>query len=227
MEPRAERKTHPSRWSTKPIDTGLNLQHYETIMILSINPDNPQKRLITRVCEVLERGGLIAYPTDTFYGIGCDLMNKKGIQLIHKLKNRPLKQPFSILCDSLKEISLYAQVSNYAYKTMKRCLPGAYTFILEATQLVPKIMLTKRKTIGIRIPDNRICLAMIKTLGRPIISTSAGLDQPYAIEEAFAPHLSLVVDGGPIFPEPSSVISLIGDVPEVIREGKGDIRLFL
>ena len=196
-------------------------------MILSINPDNPQKRLITRVSEVLERGGLIAYPTDTFYGIGCDLMNKKGIQLIHKLKNRPLKQPFSILCDSLKEISLYAKVSNYAYKTMKRCLPGAYTFVLEATQLVPKIMLTKRKTIGIRVPDNRICLAIVKTLGRPIISTSAGLDKPYAIEEAFAPHLSLVVDGGPIFPEPSSVISLIGDVPEVIREGKGDVSLFL
>ncbi len=212
--------------SQKPIDSTGSLGHYDGTMILSINPDNPQKRLIARVCEVLERGGLIAYPTDTFYGIGCDLMNKKGIQLIHKLKNRPLKQPFSILCDSLKEISLYAQVSNYAYKTMKRCLPGPYTFILEASQLVPKIMLTKRKTIGIRVPNSEICLAIVKTLGRPIISTSAGKDEPYAIEEAFSPHLSLIVDGGPIDPEPSSVISLIGDVPEVIREGKGDVSLF-
>jgi tRNA threonylcarbamoyl adenosine modification protein (Sua5/YciO/YrdC/YwlC family) len=217
---------HPACGSTIPIDRTRRIGHYER-MILSINPENPQKRLIARVCEVLERGALIAYPTDTFYGIGCDLMNKKGIQLIHKLKNRPLKQPFSILCDSLKEISLYAQVSNYAYKTMKRCLPGPYTFVLEATQLVPKIMLTKRKTIGIRVPDNTICLAIVRTLGRPIISTSAGKDEPYAIEEAFSPHLSLIVDGGPIHPEPSSVISLIGDVPEVIREGKGDVSLFL
>ncbi len=196
-------------------------------MLLSINSQNPQKRLINRVSEVLDRGGLIAYPTDTFYGIGCDLLNKKGIQLIHKLKNRPLKKPFSILCDSLKEISRYAQVSNYAYKTMKRFLPGPYTFILEATKLVPKIMLTKRKTIGIRIPDNKICLGIVRTLGRPIISTSAGLDDSYSIQETYASYLDIVIDGGVLYPNPSSVISLIGDVPEVIREGKGDVSSFL
>ncbi|MFH1124779.1 MAG: L-threonylcarbamoyladenylate synthase, partial [Pseudomonadota bacterium] len=196
-------------------------------MIISINSENPQKRLINRVAEVLDKGSLIAYPTDTFYGIGCDLMNKKGIQLIHKLKNRPLKQPFSIICDSLKEISRYAQVSNYAYKTMKRLLPGPYTFILEATQLVPKIMLTKRKTIGIRVPDNNICLNIVTTLGRPIISTSAGFDDPYAIQDAFGPHIDIIIDGGVLYPNPSSVISLIGDEPEVIREGKGDVSDFL
>jgi tRNA threonylcarbamoyl adenosine modification protein (Sua5/YciO/YrdC/YwlC family) len=195
-------------------------------MVISVNPQNPQKRLVTKVCEALEQGKIIAYPTDTFYGIGCDLMNKKGIELIYKLKNRPLKQPFSILCDSLKEISLYAKVSNYAYKTMKRCLPGPYTFILEATQLVPKIMMTKRRTVGIRVPDNKICLAIVRTLGRPIISTSAGFDDPISIEEAYRKSLELVVDGGALFPEPSSVISLIDDVPEVIREGKGDVSLF-
>jgi len=195
--------------------------------MISINPQNPQKRLIQRVCDTLDQAGIIAYPTDTFYGIGCDLMNKKGIQMIHKLKNRPLKRPFSIICDSLKEISQYAQVSNYAYKTMKRCLPGPYTFVLEATQLVPKIMLTKRRTIGIRVPDNSICLAIVKTLGRPIITTSAGYDDPFSIEENYAPHLSMVVDGGVVYPEPSSVVSLIGGVPEVIREGKGDVSLFL
>ena len=195
-------------------------------MILSINPDNPQQRLIQRVVDVLEEGGLIAYPTDTFYGIGCDLLNKKGIQQIHRIKNRPLKKPFSVVCDSLKEISKYAKVSNYAYKTMKRLLPGPYTFVLEGTKLVPKIMLTKRKTVGIRVPDNNVCLGIVRTLGRPVISTSAGLDDPYEIEEAYKPFLDVVVDGGPLFPSPSSVVALIEDTPEIIREGKGDVNIF-
>ena len=195
-------------------------------MIFSINPQNPQQRLINRVSEVLDKGGLIAYPTDTFYGIGCDLFNKKGIQLIYKLKNRPLKKPFSIICDSLKEISRYGQVSNYAYKTMKRLLPGPYTFILEGTKLVPKIMLTKRKTVGIRVPDNRICLSIVRTLGRPIISTSAGLDNPHLIQDNFSSHIDIVIDGGVLYPSPSSVISLIDDVPEIIRKGKGDVSDF-
>jgi tRNA threonylcarbamoyl adenosine modification protein (Sua5/YciO/YrdC/YwlC family) len=196
-------------------------------MLMSINPQNPQGRLIKRVSVLLEQGGLIAYPTDTFYGIGCDLFNKKGIQLIHKLKSRPLKKPFSIICDGLKEISRYAQVSNYAYKTMRRLLPGPYTFILEGTKLVPKIMLTKRKTVGIRVPDNKICLEIVRTLGRPIISTSAGFDDPYAIQEAYGSYLDIVIDGGVLYPSPSSVISLIGNVPDIIREGKGDVSSFL
>ena len=195
-------------------------------MLLSINPQNPQKRLIRRVCEAMENNGLIAYPTDTFYGIGCDLYNKKGIRLIHKLKSRPLTKPFSIICDSLKEISRYAQVSNYAYKTMKRLLPGPYTFILEGTKLVPKIMLTKRKTVGIRVPDNRICLEIVRTLGRPIISTSAGYDHPYDIQEAFDHYLDIIIDGDVVYPSPSSVIALIDDVPEIIRMGKGDVNIF-
>jgi tRNA threonylcarbamoyl adenosine modification protein (Sua5/YciO/YrdC/YwlC family) len=196
-------------------------------LVLLINPNNPQQRLINRVSEVLDGGGLIAYPTDTFYGIGCDLYNKKGIQLIYRLKNRPLKKPFSFVCDSLKEISRYALVSNYAYKTMKRLLPGPYTFILEGTRLVPKIMLTKRKTVGIRVPDNKICLSIVRTLGRPIISTSAGYDDPQSIVEAFTSCLDVVIDGGILYPSPSSVVSLIDDIPVVIREGKGDINSFL
>ena len=196
-------------------------------MLLNINPDNPQQRLINKVCEALEDGGLIAYPTDTFYAIGCDLFNKKGMQQLYKIKKSPLKQPFSIICDSLKEISRYAQVSNYAYKTMKRLLPGPYTFILEGTKLVPKLMLTKRKTIGIRIPDNRICQAIVKTLGHPIISTSALLDNPHLIYEAHKTNLNIVIDGGVLYPEPSSVISLIDDNPEIIRRGKGDVTDFI
>ena len=195
-------------------------------LMLSINADNPQQRLINRVCEVLEEGGLIVYPTDTFYGIGCDLFNKRGIQLIYRLKNRPLKKPFSFLCDSLKEVSRYALVSNYAYKTMKRLLPGPYTFILEGTRLVPKIMLTKRKTVGIRVPDNEICLDIIRTFGRPIISTSAVFDDPQSIEEAYGSFLDVIIDGGVLYQSPSSVVSLIDDIPEVIREGKGDVSGF-
>jgi len=194
--------------------------------IFSINPDNPQQRLINRVSDVLENGGLIAYPTDTFYGIGCDLYNRKGIQLIYRLKNRPLKKPFSFVCDGLTEISRYAIVSNYAYKTMKRLLPGPYTFVLEGTRLVPKIMLTKRKTVGIRVPDNNICLGIVKAFGRPIISTSAGYDDPQSIKEAYGSHLDIIIDGGVLFPSPSSVVSLIDNIPEVIREGKGDVSIF-
>ena len=195
-------------------------------LMLSINADNPQQRLINRVCEVLEEGGLIVYPTDTFYGIGCNLFNKRGIQLIYRLKNRPLKKPFSFLCDSLKEVSRYALVSNYAYKTMKRLLPGPYTFILEGTRLVPKIMLTRRKTVGIRVPDNKICLDIIRTFGRPIISTSAVFDDPQSIEEAYGSFLDVIIDGGVLYQSPSSVVSLIDDIPEVIREGKGDVSGF-
>ncbi len=196
-------------------------------LVQNINPDNPQQRLINHVTEVLKSGGLIAYPTDTFYGIGCDLYNKKGIQLIYRLKSRPLIKPFSFVCDSLKEISRYAIVSNYAYKTMKRLLPGPYTFILEGTRLVPKIMLTKRKTVGIRVPDNKICLSIVRTFGRPIISTSAGYDDPQSIKEAYSSYLDIVIDGGTLYPSPSSVVSLINDFPKVIREGKGDVSSFL
>jgi len=194
---------------------------------LSVNPENPQQRHINRVSDVLAQGGLIAYPTDTFYGIGCDLYNKRGIQLIYRLKKRPLTKPFSFICDSLKEISRYAVVSNYAYKTMKRLLPGPYTFILEGTRLVPKIMLTKRKTVGIRVPDNAITLAIVGTFGRPVISTSAGYDDPLEIKDVYGAYLDIVIDGGVFDQNPSSVVSLIDDQPEIIRKGKGDISSFL
>ncbi len=195
-------------------------------VILSINPYNPQPRLIKQVVSILDQGGIIAYPTDTFYGIGCDLYNKKGIQMIYRLKDRPLTKPFSIVIYSLREINRYAVVSNYAYKTMRRLLPGPYTFILKGSRLVPKIMLTKRKTVGIRIPDNKICLELSKMLGRPIISTSAGHEDPQSIKDAYGHCLDIIVDGGFLDQSPSSVISLINNEPEVIREGKGDTSIF-
>lgn len=196
-------------------------------LILSINPDNPQMRLIRRVSDILDEGGVIVYPTDTFYGIGCDLFNKKAIERIYRIKNRPLAKPFSFVCDSLKEISRYALVSNYAYKTMKRLLPGPYTFVLEGTRLVPRIMLTKRKTVGIRVPDNQTCLDIVSTFGRPIISTSAGYEDPYDIKEAHGSQVDVIIDGGMLSQTPSSVVSLINDQPEIIREGKGDVSIFL
>jgi tRNA threonylcarbamoyl adenosine modification protein (Sua5/YciO/YrdC/YwlC family) len=193
-------------------------------MLLSLNPDNPQKRLISKVVQVLDQGGLIIYPTDTFYGIGCDLFNKKSIKQIYQLKRRPLTKPFSFVCANLKDISLYAQVSNNAYRIMKRSLPGPYTFVLEGTRLVPKLMLTKRRTVGIRVPDNKICLAIVKSLGRPIISTSVNLDEPSVIHDTYSSLVEIVIDGGVISHEPSTVVSLIDDNPEVIREGKGEIN---
>ncbi len=201
-------------------------------MIITINPKNPQRRLIRRVVEVLEGGGVIGYPTDTIYGVGCDLFNQEAIRKIHRLKKLEGKKPLSFICSDLKDISRYAYVSNYAYKMMKRLLPGPYTFVLKATKLVPKIAMTKQNTVGIRIPDNKICLALVKELGHPIISTSVykpdeGLfNEPAEIEERFGKQLDLVIDGGVIVAEHSSILDLTGDSPKVIRKGKGDVSLF-
>ncbi len=201
-------------------------------MILAINPQNPQLRLIRKVIEVLEQGGAIGYPTDTVYGVGCDLFNQEAIRKIHRLKKLDGKKPLSFICSDLKDISRYAYVSNYAYKMMKRLLPGPYTFILKATKLVPKIAMTKQNTVGIRIPDNKICLNLVQELGHPIISTSVykpgeGLyNDPAEIEERFAKQLDLVIDGGVIVAEHSSIIDLTDEFPKVIRKGKGDVSLF-
>jgi tRNA threonylcarbamoyl adenosine modification protein (Sua5/YciO/YrdC/YwlC family) len=202
-------------------------------MVLAINPKNPQIRLIRKVVEVLEGGGAIGYPTDTVYGVGCDLFNPEAIRRIHRLKKMEAKKPLSFICSDLKDISRYAFVSNYAYKMMKKLLPGPYTFVLTATKLVPKIAMTKQNTVGIRIPDNKICLNLVKELGHPIISTSVYkpdeslFNDPVEIEERFAKQLDLVIDGGVIVAEHSSIIDLTGEFPKVIRKGKGDVNLFL
>jgi len=202
-------------------------------MIISINPQNPQLRLVKRVIEVLEKGGVIGYPTDTIYGIGCDLFNKEAIEKIYRLKKHNRNKPLSFICSNLKDISRYAYVSNYAYKTMRRLLPGAYTFILEATKVVPKMVMTKQKTVGIRVPDNPICLTLVKELGHPIISTSVYrpdeelYSDPREIDERFGKSLDLVIDGGIIVAEHSSIIDLTDETPRVIRRGKGDVSPFL
>ncbi|MBW2337877.1 MAG: threonylcarbamoyl-AMP synthase [Deltaproteobacteria bacterium] len=201
-------------------------------MLININQQNPQQRLIQKVVDILKSGGVVVYPTDTFYGIGCDIMNKRAIERIYQIKQRNKSKPFSFICSGLKNISHYAKVSNYAYKTMKRLLPGPYTFILEGSKLVPKIMLTKRKTAGIRVPDNPICLALVKGLGNPVITTSATRPDGTIFHDAslvhdyFGNRIDAVVDGSIVPGQPSSVILLIDDIPEVIRKGMGDVSIF-
>ena len=202
-------------------------------MLLSIHSQNPQMRLIHKAVEILRQGGLVIYPTDTVYGLGCSLFNKKGIEKIYDIKKQDRKQPFSFICADLKDISRYAIVSDFAYKTMRRLLPGPYTFVLEASRLVPKIILPKRQTTGIRVPDNAICLALVGELGEPIISTSVKNDKgefigdPREIEETFRRRVDLVIDGGILSSEPSSILSLMEDRVEIIRAGKGDVTAFL
>jgi len=201
-------------------------------MLLNINSQNPQMRLIRKAVEVLRGGGIIIYPTDTVYGLGCDLFNKRGIEKIYEIKKRSKKEPLSFVCADLKDISRYALVSDYAYKTMRRFLPGPYTFILQASRLVPKIILPKRQTTGIRVPDHPICLALVQELGQPIISTSVKtedgelLNDPFLIRETFENRVDLIIDGGVIPAAPSSVISLVDDQIDIIRIGKGDVSAF-
>ncbi|MEK7845458.1 MAG: L-threonylcarbamoyladenylate synthase [Nitrospinota bacterium] len=198
-------------------------------MMIVINRDFPQPRLIKKVVQILNDGSVIAYPTDTIYGIGCDIFNKKGIEKIYQIKKREKNKPLSFICADLSDISQYAIVSNYAYRIMKRCLPGPYTFILEASSKTPKKIMSKRKTVGIRIPDHKICLAIVVELGHPLITTSANisteeeLNNPDDIEDKLGHSLDLIIDGGPLISTPSTIIDLTGDSPMVIREGKGDI----
>ena len=202
--------------------------------MLLINPQNPQPRLIAQVVEALRHGAVICYPTDTVYGIGCDIFNQKAVKRVHQLKRRPNDKPFSFMCSSLKDVSTYCHISNSAYRLMKKNLPGPYTFVLTTMKIVPKIMTSKQKTVGIRVPDNTICRALTEALGNPILTTSASLEEgehpmaeAFELEERLGGLVDIIIDGGPVYSEPSSVISLVGPYPEVIRHGKGDIRQFM
>jgi len=197
-------------------------------MILCINAENPQPRQINRVAECLRQGGVIIYPTDTTYGIGCDIFNRKGVKKIFQIKQRDAKKPFSFICSDLAEISNFAQVSNFAFKIMKRHLPGPYTFVLEATKIVPDSLSTKQKTVGVRIPDNPICQAIVKELGHPLVTTSANISgeetpqDPLLIDTRMGRMVDLVIDGGIAMSEASTVISLLNDEIEILRQGRGD-----
>ena len=196
--------------------------------ILHTNPMNPQTRHIQRVVEALTQGKLVSYPTDTTYGIGCVLLNKRAIEKIYALKNRDRRKPVSILCSDLKELSQYGVISNSAYRFLRRLLPGPYTFILPATPLVPKVMLTPQRMVGARIPDCPIVRDVVEGLGRPLISTSATvedgtvLNDPEEIEKRFRGKIDIVIaEACP--GEPSSIVDLTGDEPVLIRRGLGDL----
>ena len=202
-------------------------------MLISINPDNPHQRHIRQIAEKLRNGAVICYPTDTVYGIGCDIFNQKAIKKIFQIKKRAKHKPFSFMCSSLKNVNDYGHVSNMAYRIMRKALPGPFTFVLPASKLVPKIMITMQKTVGIRVPNNNICLALIEELGNPILTTSAILDndgdplsEAYEFDMLLGNMVDLIIDGGMVFPDPSTIVSFTGDEPEVLRQGKGDISQF-
>jgi tRNA threonylcarbamoyl adenosine modification protein (Sua5/YciO/YrdC/YwlC family) len=202
-------------------------------MIININPNNPQLRLIKQVADKINHGAVICYPTDTGYGIGCGIFNPKAIKQIVQLKKRPPNKPFSFMCYDLTNISKYAHVSNTAYRLLKKNLPGPYTFVLPGTKLVPKVMTTRQKTVGIRVPENQICRSLLEELGTPIINTSIPVkeDAPkpteaYEIDLLIGNRINLIIDGGPVYQDPSSIIDLTGDVPQILRIGKGNVTPF-
>lgn len=197
--------------------------------IVEIDLEHPNPRHLQRAQEILERGGLVAYPTDTYYGIGCDLLSKKAIERLYQLKGRDRRKPLSLLCPDLADVAKYAHVSNFAYRTMKRLTPGAFTFVLEATRAVPDMMMTRQKQVGIRVPDAIIARDLAARLGRPLITTSATDPEGNVLVDAkdikamLGHGLDLILDAGVLLNEPSTVVSLVSDVVEVLREGKGNI----
>ncbi len=203
------------------------MEYYE------LHHESPQLRYINKAVEILRNGGVIIYPTDTVYGIGCDIFNKEALERIFSIKNDNNEKLLSFVCSDLKDISNYAKVSDYAYRTMKHLLPGPYTFILPAAKLVPKKLWSKRKTVGIRMPNHAVTLSLVKELGHPIISTSTTnrkgeiLIDPFEIKNIFNSQVDLMLASGSISGDPSSVIDLSMSEPEVIREGAGDISMFV
>ena len=197
-----------------------------------LHPVTPQQRFIQKAADVIKQGGIIIYPTDTVYGLGCDIFNKEALERLFQIKNDAITKMFSFVCADLKDIAKYAKVSDYAYRTMKHLLPGAYTFVLPAAKDVPKKLWSKRKTVGIRVPNNEVSLAIARAVGNPIISTSVTnrkgevLSEVDEIRAIFNPLVDLMLSVGNLSSQPSSVIDLSNGAPEVIRIGAGDVTLF-
>lgn len=199
-------------------------------MIFVINEQNPQKRLIEKAVEVLKEGGVIIFPTDTVYAYGCDITNKHAIEKIYWIKRIGRNKPLSFMFSDISGISEYARnISDRAFKIMKKAFPGPYTLVFKATRLVPRIAITNQKTIGVRIPDNNIALDLVRALGRPIMSASVNsvsgeyIVEPKDLEKIYRNEVDLVIDAGPKVSQPSTVVDLTEGEPVVIREGKGEI----
>jgi len=202
-------------------------------MLIRIYEENPNQRDILKVVEVLRNGGVIVYPTDTIYGIGCDITQPKAVERVARLKNlKPEKADFSFICHDLSHISDFSKpISNPVFKMMKKNLPGPFTFIIHANSQVPKMFKNRKKSVGVRVPDNNIIREIVRELGNPVMSTSVRDEDeileyttdPELIEEKFGDLIDLVVDGGYGDNIPSTVVDCTGDVPEIIRQGKGEL----
>jgi tRNA threonylcarbamoyl adenosine modification protein (Sua5/YciO/YrdC/YwlC family) len=200
--------------------------------LLHVDPERLKGRHVSRAVEGLRRGGILIYPTDTIYGLGCDITAKGAIDRIRLIKGREVKKPMSIICSGLTDISRYARVSNFAHRVLKRCLPGPYTFVLPAAKVTPRILQSKQKTVGIRVPDHPVPMALVNELGNPIVTTSANrsgwdvLTDPLELESELGHQVDMIMECGQLPVLPSSVISLVGDEVEILREGEGDLSLF-
>jgi len=197
-----------------------------------IHPENPQKRLIKQAVDIIHKGGVIVYPTDSAYALGCHLGDKSALERIKRIRQLDDKHNFTLVCRDLSEIGTYAKVDNRAYRLLKSHTPGPYTFILKATSEVPRrLMHPKRRTIGLRIPENQVALDLMAELGEPIMSTTLilpGEDEPmmdpYEIRDLLQHDVDLVIDGGYCGMEPTTVVNLSEELPEIIREGAGSLE---
>jgi tRNA threonylcarbamoyl adenosine modification protein (Sua5/YciO/YrdC/YwlC family) len=206
-------------------------------MLIKIYPENPNPRAIDQVVQVLRRGGLIIYPTDTVYGLGCDITNHKALEAICRIRNiKPEKANFSFICYDLSHISDYIKpIDNATFRVLKKALPGPFTFILNASGNVPKMLSSNKKTVGIRVPDNNIAREIVKTLGNPILSSSIRDEDdiieystdPELIHEKYEHMVDIVIDGGYGGNVPSTVVDCTSGSFEIIREGKGDLDQYL
>ena len=199
-----------------------------------IHPDNPQQRLIDQAVKIIRDGGVIVYPTDSGYALGCHLGDKQAMETIRRIRQVDDRHNFTLVCRDLSEIALYAKVDNTAYRLLKNHTPGPYTFILQATREVPRrLQHPKRKTIGLRVPDNKIAMALLATLGEPLMSSTLILPgevlpmtDPYDIRDTLEHSLELIIDGGYCGFEPTTVVDLVDGVPVVVRQGVGDSSVF-
>lgn len=201
---------------------------------LQIHPENPQPRLIAQAVQIIRKGGVVVYPTDSGYALGCHLGDKQSVNKIRRIRGLSDKHNFTLICRDLSELGTYAQVDNSAYRLLRSHTPGPYTFILKATSEVPKrLMQAKRKTIGLRVPDNAITQALLAHLNEPLMSVTMmlpgevlPLTDPYDIKQSHEHELDLIIDGGYCGMEPTSIIDLVDGAPKIMRRGQGDVSDF-
>ncbi len=202
--------------------------------VFALHPDNPEARLLRKAVSIIQEGGLIVYPTDSGYALGCNLGNKAALERIRRLRQLDKNHNMTLICRDLSDLGTYAKVSNAVFRLLKAFTPGAYTFILNATHLVPRLMLhPKRRTLGLRVPDNRITLSLLEHLDAPLMSSTLilpnadlPLSEPEAIRDLLGSQIDLILDGGNCGNEPTTVVDLTGDHPVILREGKGDPEPF-